>query len=402
MAAAAQRIDDQWQQHLVRQVPVPQVCPKCIETEPLALPPRLRLREPRVRLQGAELARGLLLDQQHALREVARGVAVRHDVGHVARHEVAVGAVRHVEREHEHHRRVHGGQGVPIKTCAQNAEQDGVPNGVRKVPYKHIDDQRGDDVEVHANEESNPEPHHVEVGRQAEQGAEHLEYGHDAGDDAGSESEVIVRRWRVMRAEHQPPIPLSPRSADHVLCAHEVAHVEVLEPRPYLAPPRANVEPREEELDPDHLSLADFEAHRNQHVQVLCAIAMHVLSIVEDKLVELTSVQGPHQIWCDLCGAQTAGCEEVGEHALDQNVDYVAGAGEARHEGGVVLQRARRPPVPPICEGWCHLRMERAVDNSQPETLPQVPIDDQLLYEGEPREFFAVNRSGERKHCREA
>ncbi len=71
--------------------------------------------------------------------------------------------------EPDHEERVHVMERVPIEARAQDSEEDQVPERVREVPGVDVDDQRGVDEDVHAEDDRDPQGHDPEVVREAEQ-----------------------------------------------------------------------------------------------------------------------------------------------------------------------------------------------------------------------------------------
>mmetsp|Transcript_78338 Transcript_78338/g.242904 ORF Transcript_78338/g.242904 Transcript_78338/m.242904 type:complete len:281 (-) Transcript_78338:791-1633(-) len=251
--SAPQDVHHQGREHLAWQVPQPEVGPDRVEGQPLARPPRLLGRQARVRPQLRELGGGRLLDTQHALREVPSGVPVGHDVRDVVRDQVPVYGVQDVHAKPRRQERVHARQRIPIEARAVEAEEDDVPDHVYEVPSEHVHNERGDDVEVHARQDDDAEHHDVGIGREAKEGAQDLKHGADIAKHGCEARQVVV--VGVVAREHELAVSLGPRLADHVLRTHQVGRVEVLEPRPELAPAGAQVEPSHEELDADDLAL---------------------------------------------------------------------------------------------------------------------------------------------------
>mmetsp|Transcript_56500 Transcript_56500/g.183050 ORF Transcript_56500/g.183050 Transcript_56500/m.183050 type:complete len:228 (+) Transcript_56500:1313-1996(+) len=134
-------------------------------------------------------------------------------------------------------------------------------------------------------------------------------------------------------------------------------------------------------------------------MQVLRAISVQVLAVVEEELVDRTSGQWPHQLWRHLVGQKDAPDEDISENPLHKDIQVVALVGETRHERGIVLQSSWRQAVPPICERRRHLAVERATDGSEAQGLPHVEPDNQLLNEGEPWELVP-DRGRQVEHCR--
>mmetsp|Transcript_15099 Transcript_15099/g.37989 ORF Transcript_15099/g.37989 Transcript_15099/m.37989 type:complete len:217 (+) Transcript_15099:1866-2516(+) len=134
-------------------------------------------------------------------------------------------------------------------------------------------------------------------------------------------------------------------------------------------------------------------------MQVLRAISVQVLAVVEEEFVDRTSGQWPHQLWRHLVGQENAPNEDISENPLHKDIQVVALVGEARHERGIVLQSSWRQAVPPICERRRHLAVEGATEGSEAQGLPHVEPDDQLLNEGEPWELIP-DRGRQVEHSR--
>mmetsp|Transcript_50058 Transcript_50058/g.165744 ORF Transcript_50058/g.165744 Transcript_50058/m.165744 type:complete len:314 (-) Transcript_50058:452-1393(-) len=304
--------------------------------------------------------------------------------------------VRRVAEQPGREPRVHAAELGPVHSRRVHAEEDHVPDGVGKVPAKDVDDEGGDDEGVHAHERHDGEEDAARLVGPCEERDGKL-------DERGALRQQLCRRpepvvWRsgVVPSDEGAPEPPSPRHVHHELCAHQIEGEHVLERRPQLAEAGRGVEEGEEELNAHHLPRADGEAHADEEVQVLRPVVVQVLPVVKDELVHAAERQRQHERRRDLRSDEDADGEDVGEHALDQDVGVVAPHGQEGHEGRIVLHGARRQPVPPVLERRRHLAVQRAVDDTETEGLPCVEPDDQLVQQSQVREGGAERRGGEK------
>mmetsp|Transcript_8363 Transcript_8363/g.18318 ORF Transcript_8363/g.18318 Transcript_8363/m.18318 type:complete len:279 (-) Transcript_8363:93-929(-) len=194
---------------------------------------------------------------------------------------------------------------------------------------------------------------------------------------------MIVFCFMVLK--HQLSVPHGPWLPNHVLRGHQIGHVQVFEPRPQFAPSGAQVEPSHEHLYPNNLSLLQGEAHRDKAVQILRAICVHVLPVVEDKFVYGTKRQGnnPRRLGWNR-RAQATNDEDICEDTLHEDIKQIPCTGQTWHEGRIVLHSARREAVPPVGEGRGHLGVQGPMEYAQPQGFPRIPVDHELLHQRHP------------------
>ena len=71
-----------------------------------------------------------------------------------------------------------------------------------------------------------------------------------------------------------------------------------------------------------------WRLHADEEVQVLRAVVVQVLAVVEEELVERAHGEGQHQLRRDGGGGEAAEREDVRERSLDENVKVVARVGQ--------------------------------------------------------------------------